>query len=354
MIFLAFFVVAVAIGLSIYAYRNMNYDKSVPRMIEAAGFVEKQANLPDGTVINYGEGSDGGIPLLLIHGQMVYWEDYAKVLSKLSEYYHVYAIDCHGHGESSKNPEKYTAEAMGNDFIWFIENIIGEPAVISGHSSGGLLSAWLAANSPANVKGIVIEDAPFFSTELGRREKTYSWLDGFQTIHEYLNQSEETNYTRFYLERSYMRNFWGNGWEKIVIPGVEGYMEKHSGEVPRLWYLPPSMNRAFDLTGCVQNNNGLYDLRFGNSFYDGSWFENFNQEETLKRIQCPSVLLHTASSYDDNGVLLAAMDADDAKRASRLIPGNLLIDNIKTGHDIHYEKPSFFVEVMIDFLNQID
>ncbi|MDZ4133344.1 MAG: hypothetical protein U1E11_09440 [Dethiobacteria bacterium] len=40
---------------------------------------------------------------------------------------------------------------MGNDFIWFIENVIKESAVISNHSSGGLLAAWLAAYSPSNV-----------------------------------------------------------------------------------------------------------------------------------------------------------------------------------------------------------
>jgi len=354
MIFFASFVVVIAAGISFYAYRNMNYDKSISRMIEDAGFVEKQVTLPDETVINYGEGSEGGIPLLLIHGQMVSWEDYATVLSKLSKYYHVYAVDCHGHGKSSKDPQKYTAAAMGNDFIWFIENVIKEPAVISGHSSGGLLTAWLAANSPANVKGIVIEDAPFFATESERREKTYAWLDGFQTMHEFLNQSEETDYTRFYLERSYMRNFWGNGWDKIVMPAAQSYMAKYPGDGLRLWFIPPAMNKAFDLTRCIQNNNGSYDLRFGDTFYDGSWFENFDQKETLGRIQCPSVLMHTTSRYDENGVLLAAMDGDDAKRAHVLIPENELIDNIKSGHNIHDEKSAFFVEVMVDFLNRIE
>lgn len=83
-----------------------------------AGFSEKQVKLKDGTVLNYGEGpSNGKTPLLLIHGQGMTWEDYAKVLPKLSKHYHVYAVDCHGHGESDWNPEKYTAKAMAEDFI---------------------------------------------------------------------------------------------------------------------------------------------------------------------------------------------------------------------------------------------
>ncbi|HLV09033.1 MAG TPA: alpha/beta hydrolase, partial [Halanaerobiales bacterium] len=277
-----------------------------------------------------------------------------KVFSELSTYYHIFAVDCHGHGQSSKNPRKYTGAAIGKDFIWFIKNVIKEPVVISGHSSGGLLTAWLAANSPASVKGIVIEDAPFFSTEPGRRENTYAWLDGFQTIHEFLHQSEETDYTRFYLEHTYMQNFWGNGWDEIVMPAAEKYMSKHPGKGLRLWFLPPAMNKAFDLTRCIQNNNGSYDLRFGDTFYDDSWFKDFDQEETLSKIQCPSVILHTVSNYDENGVLLAAMDNDDAKRAHALLPDNELIDNIKSGHNIHDEKPDFFVDIMLDFLNRIE
>lgn len=252
---------------------------------------------------------------------MVSWEDYARVLSKLSGHYHVYAVDCHGHGKSGKDPQKYTAETMGSDFICFIENVIKEPVVISGHSSGGLLAAWLAAHSPANVRGIVIEDAPFSSTEPQRREKTFAWLDGFQTIHEFLNQSEETDYTRFYLERSYIQNYWGNGWDKIVMPAAERYMEKHPGKGLRLWFLPPSMNKAFD-------------LRFGDTFYNGSWFENFDRAETLRRIQHPSVLMHTVYRYDENNVLLAAMDSDDARWAHELMPDNELIDNFKSGRNI--------------------
>ncbi len=344
----------IAAGILLYAYRNMNYDRAVGRQIEASGFVEKQVALPDGTVISYGEGPEGGVPLLLIHGQMVFWQDYAKVLTRLSEYYHVYAVDCHGHGKSSKEPGKYTAKAIGRDLIWFIQNVVEEPVVISGHSSGGLLAVWLAANSPGDVKGIVIEDAPFFSTEPGRREKTFAWLDGFRTMHAFLNQSEETDYTRFYLERTYVRHFWGNGWERIVMPAARRYMAKRAGKGFRLWFVPPAMNKAFDLTRCIQNGNGSYDLRFGNAFYDGSWFDEFDQEETLFGVRCPSVLLHTAAKYDEDGVLLAAMDSEDAHRAHRLMPNDELIDSIRSGHNIHDEKPAFFADVMARFLRRAE
>lgn len=333
-----------AIAVSCYVYNNMNYDKGTTQKLARAGFVEKQTKLPDGTVLNYGEGPENGPPLFLIHGQMVSWEDYLKVLPELSRHFHIFAVDCHGHGESSKDPARYTAEAMGNDFVWFMENVICEPAIVSGHSSGGLLTAWLAANAPENVLGIVLEDPPFFSTEPDRREATFAWR-GFEVIHRFLNQTGETNYTRFFLENTYLQNFFGESWKPIKAYAYK-YMDNNPDKPLRIFFLPPSLNRAFDMT------TGPYDLRFGDTFYDGSWFENFDQAGTLSQIGCPSVLIHTSWSYSDDGILLAAMSGEDAQRAHQLIRGNRLI-SVKSGHDFHYEKPRKFIRIMLDFLSEI-
>ena len=131
---ISFIVIAALTG--IYAYRNMTYDRRALQQIQKARVAEKQAALPDGSVLNFGEGPDETEkpPLLLLHGQNVSWEDYAPVLPALVKEYHVYAVDCYGHGGSSKNPDKYSAEAIGTDLIWFLNNVIGQPAVVSGHS----------------------------------------------------------------------------------------------------------------------------------------------------------------------------------------------------------------------------
>lgn len=110
----------------------------------------------------------------------------------------------------------------------------------------------------------------------------------------------------------------------------------------------------------MQDGSGDYDLRFGKAFYDYSWFGRFDQEETLKQVQCPSVLLHVAPPpsldgyYDAQGVLLSAMDAQDAARADSLLPDNVLIDNIKgSKHDIHMDAPKVFVDAMNAFLDRV-
>lgn len=90
------------------------WEKDMKRIAEL-GAVEKQVTLPNGNVINYGELPGEGPVLLLIHGQMVAWEDYASVMSELHKNWHIYAIDLYGHGESSHNDEMYYLDINGKD-----------------------------------------------------------------------------------------------------------------------------------------------------------------------------------------------------------------------------------------------
>jgi len=133
--------------------------------------------------------------------------------------------------------------------------------------------------------------------------------------------------------------------DKIIARA--GFIEKNPNKGLRIFFLPPSMNKSFDLL------SGNYDLKFGDTFYDYSWFINFNQEETLKQIKCPSVLIHTNWSYSEDGMLLAAMSGDDAQKAHSLINENVLV-KIDSGHNSHDEKPEIFSKLLIDFLQRIE
>jgi pimeloyl-ACP methyl ester carboxylesterase len=335
-LFLIFFI-------GVYFYNNITYIDTPHKAMYKVGFVEKQVTLGDGTVINYGEGPDNGRPpLLLLHGQGLTWEDYAKVLPELSRNYHIFAVDMHGHGESSKNPEKYSAKAIGQDFIWFIENVIKEPVIASGHSTGGLMTAWLAANSPQNIRGIAMEDSPFFSTEPGKRENTYIWIDVLKMFHEFSLQREETDFLSYYLKRSYWKNVFGEKLWNRFTKDVIAYRKGHPNEPAKLSYLPPAINRIWE------SMTYSYDRRFGETFYDYSWFEGFNQAETLSKINCKAVFIKATTKYDKNGILLSALNDEQANRVIELIKGSKRID-IEASHDIHYERPKEFIKILNNF-----
>src|SRR5690606_13744262 len=139
--------------------------------------------------------------------------------------------------------------------------------------------------------------------------------------------------------------FFGDSWTPIKKYAFK-YMDRNPDKQLRIFFLPPSMNKAFDLL------TGPYDLYFGETFYDYSWFDNFDQAETLTRIKCPSIFIHTNWKYDENGILLGALDADDAQRVHEMIKGNKLI-SVKSGHNFHDEKPKEFSKILIDFLSPI-
>ncbi|MGE4283810.1 MAG: alpha/beta fold hydrolase [Clostridia bacterium] len=341
---LVIIIVVATIALGAYAYQNIHYDEKPLAKTYSAGYEEKKVTLDDGTILNYAEGPNNGAALLLIHGQAMQWEDYSRVLPELAEYYHVYAIDFHGHGKSSHDPSKYTGVAMGQDFIWFIKNVIGEPSVISGHSSGGVLAAWIAANAPENVLGVVLEDPPFFSVEPEEMQNTFVWLEGFKIVHNFRNQTDTDDYVVYYMENSY---FWGlfGDLRKIIAASTKNYRTKHPGEPLKLWYVPYDLIHG---TRYLDN----FDTEFSETFYTGTWFEGFDQQETLSNIECPSVYIKAATLYGEDGVLYAANSDEDAEKVHSLIEGNKMI-TIKSGHDIHFEHPDEFIEIIVDFVNKI-
>jgi pimeloyl-ACP methyl ester carboxylesterase len=358
------------LAITIFAYRNFNYDFGNKNFLKKKGyklgFNENIIKLNDGAEIYYIEGPNNGPNLLLLHGQQVSCYDYAKVLPKLSKKFHVFALDYYGHGKSSKKPDKYSAIEIGNDISWFVENVIKEKVYISGHSSGALLAAYVSAKMPEYIVGTVLEDGPFFSTLPGRAEKTIAWLS-FKNMYDYFNQNEINSFMEFVLENDYMQEVFNAKepqiWDKIVKNPALKYLGKHPGEIPKIWYYPPKLgiNSIYALNANMQDGTGEYDLRFGVTFYDFSWFTDYDQEEILKNIQSPTVVLHVAPNritapdyYDKNGILLAAMDEKDAQKVVDLVPNSKYVGGFKSAHNIHADLPDEYIEVLLDLKNQIE
>ena len=167
-IILLVIIVLLVAAFGIYWYRNIHWYDKYEKALKKVGAEEKQVTVPNGNVINYGEVENDKPALLLIHGQMSTWEDYALVLPELSQKWHVYAVDVYGHGESSHDDSLYYLDVNGDDLIWFIDNVIGEPTVISGHSNGAITAAYIAAYGGQNIAGVVLEDPPHIWIRINR------------------------------------------------------------------------------------------------------------------------------------------------------------------------------------------
>lgn len=68
-----------------------------------------------------------------------------------------------GQGRSTRTPGRYTLDNMGSDRVRFNDAVIGRPTIVSGLSSGGVLSAYAR---PGQVVAALYEDPPLFSSEV--------------------------------------------------------------------------------------------------------------------------------------------------------------------------------------------
>ena len=338
-IILAIIVAAAIIGITVYRDNNLHADERLITRALDAGFVEKQATV-NGATINYAEGPDNGPALLLVHGQGMEWEDYATVLPELSKRYHVFAIDCFGHGESAHDPALYTCASNGDAVIAFAAQVVAGDYIVSGHSSGGIIAAYIAANDHEHVAACILEDPPLFrvTPEEAREDAgTFAWYDGYTVAHSFLQQGEVTDYAAWYAAHSYLFGLFG-GLQNMLAKQTAEWCAAHPGEHAVNAWVPRDWTRGMYFMDD-------YDPRFGEAFYDGSWMVGIDQESVLRNIECPVVYLKASTNYGDDGVLYAATTDEDAARIEKTIPHCETIE-IKSGHDIHVEHPDVFIEAI--------
>jgi pimeloyl-ACP methyl ester carboxylesterase len=110
-------------------------------------------------MLNYAEGPDNGPPLLLMHGIWGFWQGWQPVINSVINRWHVYAIDFRGHGKSGRTPNQYRLKDYARDITTFITQNLDEPAVLMGHSLGGMVATMVAGEPNDKAKALVIGDS---------------------------------------------------------------------------------------------------------------------------------------------------------------------------------------------------
>jgi pimeloyl-ACP methyl ester carboxylesterase len=318
-----------------------NYVDPWHKAVDEAGFVQKTAQI--GTAnISYVEGPKNGPALVMLHAQMEDWFDYSRVLPQLSKSYHIFVIDYHGHGKTTAPVTSMDANDIGNDLATFMQTKIGEAAYVTGNSSGGLLTAWLAANKPDLVKAVVLEDPPLFSSEYPRIKTTVAY-QSFANSHTYVNSSDPANdFLLYWLNNSpaFVANYIGTEKLSYLVAAINIYKTSHPGEPVEL-PIPASLSMLF-------RGISKYDPHFGDAFYTGTWNAGFNHAEALKKIKCPVLLLQANYEVTTQGILDGAMDQDDVDQAMSLL-SNGKYQKVDASHVVHLDKPSIFISIINSF-----
>jgi pimeloyl-ACP methyl ester carboxylesterase len=293
-------------------------------------FTEELADLGE-VEMNYATAGDPSQPaLLLVPGQTESWWGYEQALPLLAERFQAYAVDLRGQGRSTRTPGRYTLDNMGNDLVRFIDVVIGRPTLVSGLSSGGVLSAWLSAYAkPGQVLGAHYEDPPLFTSEV-EPATGQGIRQGIGVI--------------FWLWSTYLGDQWSIGdWDGAVVAAPD--------------VLPQWMQPAFIPPGTPPQNLKEYDPEWGRAFHSGSVAASCDHERMLRSVKVPILFTHHFRKVDpESGCLMGAQSDLQAHRVVELLAeAGVPVDYRsfdRMGHSMHGQDPSLFAATVIDWASK--
>jgi pimeloyl-ACP methyl ester carboxylesterase len=330
---------AIVIGAATLASQAIaQYADPGHAQVNSAGYNLKTVQL-NRVKLSYAEGPDNGPPLVLLHAQHLDWFSYSRVMPALSKKFHVFVIDYPGHGATTV-PTDYpmTAHQIGADLGDFIDREIGQPAYISGNSSGGLLAVWLAANRPALIKAVLLEDPPLFSSEFPRihatiADKSFATSSAAVAAH-------TDDFLLYWIHASapFFNKNVGPGAPFLLTQAIKVRRRAVPGEPVEIGLLKN------DTVRMLIRGLDRYDPRFGAAFHDGSWNRGFDHATALAKITCPTLLLQANTGTSPEGLLEGAMSEAEADRARALLVHGEYI-KIDATHVVNLDQPAEFVRI---------
>jgi pimeloyl-ACP methyl ester carboxylesterase len=108
-----------------------------------------------GPVRTYYEEDGAGPPLVLLHPGLADSRAFERSVPGLAERFRVFRPDRRGHGRTADVDGPITYAAMADDTIAFLEQVVGGPAHLLGHSDGAPVALLVALERPDLVRALV-------------------------------------------------------------------------------------------------------------------------------------------------------------------------------------------------------
>ena len=269
-------------------------------------FIERQFDT-GAAILNYAEGEGGRPPLVLLHGMSLWWKYFLPVLPHFAIRWHTYALDLRGHGKSSHVPQGYEWPAIADDCRIFLEQQVREPAVLLGHSLGGMAAIQVAATCPELVRALVLEDPPLCSY---RRR----------------GRGADRNFVQF-------RDLAASD---LSIGAITAELTSSRPERDAVW---PRL-RARSLI--------LLDPDALTMEFDGRAKEHYDVDKLLPAVTCPVLLLRA------DPAMSPAISDDDEAQTKAALADLTVVRFAGIGHPISPTKPDLYARVVTDFLESLE
>lgn len=158
----------------------------------------------NGASIEYRDEGQGGPPFVFIHGWACNMSSWAPQVDDLSRDHRCLAVNLRGRGASESMPPFDSTQAA-EDIAALMRALDVGPAVVVGHSLGGLVALLLNDGHPDLVRGLVLGDSPLNAARGGRFEamsRSVAEAGSMSPVAEYLETfftSETSAATRDYV-----------------------------------------------------------------------------------------------------------------------------------------------------------
>lgn len=241
-----------------------------------------------------------GESLIILHGLFGSLDNWMTLAKKLGNHFEVFVIDARNHGQSPHS-EELNYDAMADDLYEFIlhHNII-DPIVL-GHSMGGKTAMQFAMNYPTQLTKLIVADIapksyPVHHTAI---------IDGMLAL------DLETINTRKEAEKELSKHLDDFSTRQFLLKNLY-WIEKEK----LAWRFNLSViNRDIEIIGQGLNNTQEFEK--------------------------PTLFIRGGKS---NYITL-----NDYEAIKNTFP-NTQIETLDSGHWVHAEKPTEFLEILFDFL----
>jgi len=263
-------------------------------------------------------GSGTGHPLLLLHGVGRNGRDFRPLLPWLADR-RTALWDHRGHGRSDRATGRYVVVDYASDVIDWIEHSDFEQLDLYGHSLGALVAMRTAAQLPARVRSVVLEDPPSPAFLADLSSSIYCFAFPLMQQMAASDADVETITARLADVR--------------MGPGADA---------PRAGDLRDEASIRFSAR-CLKS----VDPEVFTPLLAGRWFDGYDFEATAAAIACPTLLLH--GEVECGGMLPSA----DARRLGELLSRSTVVPFAGAGHLLHWMRLEETVRSMLAFYESL-
>lgn len=322
----------------------------------------------DGPALFAAIGPRNGPPLFLIPGVCDPWHTFEPLFDDLERAFALICVDLRGHGHSGRSEVGYKVRDYLEDVIRQFNELTTEPAFVAGNSLGALLAAGIAAARPDAVRGLILEDGPFFITEpelwesKRLRKRVFGDLAERLEIRETDSLSDD-QFADLYGERLFafmpegdleFRLRWALKFLKVLEAPRQGLSDEarasmDAAVVKAVSGGDVSWGELFprEFIGGIARKYAHVDSRVARTTADVGFSDGFAHSEILARVVCPTLILE--ADRDLSGLLSAAeieqlisLPAGSVKH--RLFDGAL--------HEIHQTHPHEMAAAILAFSSE--